>query len=86
MPSIAKRGGREVETALVRFLRELKVPGLVAVIVITVWISAYCQRMDDRARVYRIPAARVFAAQEAESETENDVAVSAAPVEPLDQD
>jgi hypothetical protein len=71
---------------LVRFLRELKVPGLVAFIVATVWVAAYCQRIEEQARVYRLPAARVFAAQEpAESEVENDLAVSA-PVEPLDHD
>jgi hypothetical protein len=72
-----------VESAPARFLRELKVPAVITVIVFTVWTVAYCAQMEQRAQIYQPAPAHAFSQDPTEPDV--DLAVSA-PVEPLERD
>jgi hypothetical protein len=45
-----------VESALVRFLRELKVPAVTGVIIVSVWAAARVHRLDEQIRANATPA------------------------------
>jgi hypothetical protein len=58
------------ENVVVRFIRELKVPVVVAFIVATVWAVAVSQRMEQLCWMYRLPATNVQVSFEDDDATE----------------
>jgi hypothetical protein len=45
-----------VESRLVRFIRELKIPGVILFIMVTVWAVGYSGDLERKLRGYRLPA------------------------------
>ena len=64
-----------VESALVRFLRELKVPAVTGLILLTVWAAARVHRLDEQIRANSRPAATGLEFDQADDDTETEVSV-----------
>ena len=45
-----------MEGRILRFIRELKVPAVVMLIMVTVWAVGYSEDLDRKLRGYRLPA------------------------------
>jgi hypothetical protein len=57
-----------LEGRLIRLLRELKVPGVILFIMVTVWSVGHAQQLDHLARTYRLPAPSVLRVKHVESD------------------
>jgi hypothetical protein len=72
-----------VESAVVRFLRELKVPAVTGLIVVSVWLAAHVHRLDQQIRANATPAPTGIEFDQAEpDETETADASLDVPLEP----
>ena len=69
-----------VESALVRLLRELKVPAVTGLIIITVWAAARVHRLDEQIRANAMPAQSGVEFDQADADdTETDFSVTVLP-------